>query len=125
MDIAGVAQVSLLIRDVARAVDFYRDTLGLRHLFTFGDMTFFDVQGLRLYLHEVPDDEWKPGSVVYFLVDDIGATHRRLEARGVKTTGMPHVVYTDESSGTQEWMAFFEDTEGNVLALLARVAPTA
>lgn len=29
----------------------------------------------------------------------------------------------DEQTGTEEWMAFFEDPEGNMLALMSRVAP--
>lgn len=124
LGLRSVVQVSLFVRDVDRSVEFYRDVLGLAHLFTFGEMAFFDVNGLRLYLHAVADADWRAGSVVYFLVDDITATYDHLEGRGVKTAGAPHVVYTDAASGTQEWMAFFNDTEGNTLALLSRVPVT-
>lgn len=123
--IGALAQVSLFVRDTERAVAFYRDVLGLPHLFTFGALAFFDIRGVRLYLHTCGDDEWKPGSVLYFTVDDIGAAYSTLQQQQVKTAGAPHVVYTDEATGTQEWMAFFEDTEGNTLALLSRVPASA
>jgi DNA-binding CsgD family transcriptional regulator/predicted enzyme related to lactoylglutathione lyase len=117
-----VAQVSLYVRDVRRAERFYGETLGLPHHFTFGDLAFFDMSGTRLYLHAVDEDAWRPGSTLYFLVDDIERAWEALKARGVKTTGAPHHIYTDDATGTEEWMAFFEDGEGNTLALLARVA---
>ncbi len=120
VDVLGLGQVSLLVRDVDRAVAFYRDTLGLAHLFTFGKLAFFDIGGVRLYLQERAE-AWQPGSILYFLVEDIWATYTQLEAAGVKTTDAPHVIYTDEQTGVQEWMAFFEDSEGNALAVLSRV----
>ncbi|RLT36182.1 MAG: hypothetical protein DWI59_01170 [Chloroflexi bacterium] len=44
--------MSLLVRDVARAEAFYRDTLELPHLFTFGTLAFFDCGGVRLFLSQ-------------------------------------------------------------------------
>ncbi len=121
--LGAVGQVSLFVRDVARAERFYGQTLGLPHHFTFGDMAFFDMAGTRLYLHAVGEEKWKPGSILYFLVDDIHAAWEELGRRGVHRVGAPHNIYTDEATGTAEWMAFFEDGEGNTLALMARVAP--
>jgi DNA-binding CsgD family transcriptional regulator/catechol 2,3-dioxygenase-like lactoylglutathione lyase family enzyme len=119
-----IAQVSLYARDVARTEAFYRDTLGLRHVFTFGDLMFFDMGGVRLYLH-ADEEKWRPGSVLYFLVDDIGAAFEELKARGVKFTGAPHKIFTDDTTGVEEWLAFFDDSEGNMLAITSRVAPAA
>jgi len=45
-----------------------------------------------------------------------------LAAAGVEFTGDPHVIYTDEATGTEEWMTFFADGEGNTLALMSRVS---
>lgn len=118
-----IGQVSLSIRDVARAERFYGETLGLPHLFTFGDLAFFDASGVRVYLHRKDEADWRPGSILYFLVDDIGAAHAQLAGRGVAFTGAPHLIYADEATGTEEWMAFFGDGEGNTLALMSRVAP--
>ena len=123
-ELSGIGQVSLSIRDVARAERFYGKILGLPHVFTFGDLAFFDADGTRLYLHRKEEADWRPGSILYFLTGDIHATQESLSARGVKFTGAPHVIYTDEATGTEEWMTFFEDGEGNTLALMSRVEPS-
>jgi catechol 2,3-dioxygenase-like lactoylglutathione lyase family enzyme len=125
LQLGPIAQVSLYSRDVAQAEAFYRDTLGLPHIFTFGDLAFFDMGGVRLYVHAVGDEKWRPGSVLYFLVDEIHPALEELRARGVKITGAPHVIYTDDQTGAEEWMALFEDPDGNMLALMSRVSPQA
>ena len=121
--LGAIGQVSLSIRDVTRAERFYGETLGLPHVFTFGDLAFFDADGTRLYLHRKDEADWRPGSVLYFLVEDIHAAQERLAARDVHFSGAPHVIYTDDATGTEEWMTFFEDGEGNTLALMSRVSP--
>ena len=121
-----VGQVSLLMTDVARAEAFYRDTLGLPHFFTFGDLAFFQAGDVRLYLHRVGEADFRPSSVLYFRVPDIEAAHRDLTARGVRFGGAAHLVHRHDT-GDEEWMAFFEDGEGNTLALMSLVpgAPAA
>ena len=116
-----IGQVSLSIRDVARAERFYGETLGLPHLFTFGDLAFFDAAGTRLYLHRKDEPDWLPGSILYFRVEDIHAGQEELAARGVNFSGAPHAIYTDDATGAEEWMTFFDDGEGNTLALMSRV----
>ncbi len=118
-----IGQVSLSIRDVARAEHFYGETLGLPHVFTFGDLAFFEAGGVRIYLHRKDEADWQPGSILYFLVDDIHASQEALASRGVRFSGAPHVIYTDDDTGAEEWMTFFEDGEGNALALMSRVQP--
>jgi predicted enzyme related to lactoylglutathione lyase len=120
-----IAQISLLARDTARVERFYRDTLGLPHVFTFGDLAFFDAGGVRIYIHAKPEKDWRPGSVLYFLVDDIVAAKAELESRGVTFTGAPHMIFRHDDTGIEEWLCFFEDTEGNMLALTSRVRPSA
>ena len=122
--LGAIGQISLSIRDVARAERFYGETLGLPHVFTFGDLAFFDAAETRLYLHRRDEADWRPGSILYFLVDDIHATQEGLTARNVHFTGAPHVIYTDDSTGVEEWMTFFHDGEGNTLALMSRVRPS-
>jgi DNA-binding CsgD family transcriptional regulator/predicted enzyme related to lactoylglutathione lyase len=122
LQLGQIGQVSLLATDTARVERFYRDTLGLPHVFTFGDLAFFDAGGVRIYIHAKPEKEWRPSSVLYFLVPDIAAAVRELEGRGVKFTSAPHMIFRDDTTGTEEWMAFFEDGEGNLLALMSRIA---
>jgi len=117
-----IGQVSLSIRDVHRSESFYGETLGLPHVFTFGDLAFFDAAGVRLYLHRKDEADWRPSSTLYFLVEEIHAAQEALTAKGVHFTGAPHVIFTHDN-GTEEWMTFFEDGEGNTLALMSRAEP--
>ncbi len=121
LQLGPIGQVALHARDVARTERFYRDTLGLPHIFTFGDLAFFDMGGVRLYVQAVADEKWRPGSLIYFLVDDIHAAFEELKARSVFMVGATNVIYTDDATSMEEWMAFFEDPDGNVLALMSRV----
>ena len=116
-----IGQVSLSIRDVTRAKRFYGEILCLPHVFTFGDLAFFDARGVRLYLHRRDDEKWRPGSILYSTVHDIRATKSKLESRGVTFVDQPRVHCTDEATGIEEWMTFFEDGEGNTHALMSRV----
>ena len=118
-----IGQVSLYVRDVEQTEAFYGAVLGLRHVFTFGDLVFFDCGGTRIYLHRVDEEKWRPASILYFAVPEIRAAHNALLAKGVTFQGAPHVIFEDEASKVQEWMAFFEDGQGNTLALMSRVAP--
>jgi catechol 2,3-dioxygenase-like lactoylglutathione lyase family enzyme/DNA-binding CsgD family transcriptional regulator len=120
LGIQGVGQISIGIHEVDRAVEFYRDTLGLAHLFTFGNFAFFDCGGVRLFLAIAEDGVWKPSSVVYLRVPDIDAAHRTLTARGVAFESAPHLIHR-HPDGTEEWMAFFRDPDGNMLGLMAQL----
>lgn len=109
-------------RDVGRATAFYRDVLGLRLLFSAGAMAFFDCGGIRLMLGEPSGPEFDhPGSIVYFQVGDIASAHAELSGRGVAFRTAPHLVA--RMPDHELWMAFFDDSEGNTLALMAEVRP--
>lgn len=123
LQLGPLGQVSMLARDAARTEAWYRDVLGLPHVFTFGDLVFFDCGGTRLYLRAVSDEEWRPSSILYFLVPDITAAHRQLSERGVRFKGTPQMIYSDDATGVEDWMAFFRDPDGNTLAIMSRVRP--
>lgn len=78
--LGALGQVSMYATDAARAEQWYRDVLRVRHVFTFGDLVFFDCGGVRLYIHAVAPEKWRPSSILYFLVPDIAAAHRTLAA---------------------------------------------
>jgi DNA-binding CsgD family transcriptional regulator/catechol 2,3-dioxygenase-like lactoylglutathione lyase family enzyme len=123
LQLGALGQVSLNARDANATEAWYRDVLQLPEVFRFGDLVFFDCGRVRLYIHAVGDEQWRPGSVLYFEVPDIKAAHEELLERGVKFTGAPHLIFKDDASGVEEWMAFFEDPDTNVLAIMTRVAP--
>lgn len=113
----ALGQVSRSVADIADSELWYRDVLGLPHLFTFGELAFFDCGGVRLYLQQ---GEVKPESVLYFRVADIHTAAKSLEGKGVAFVSAPHLIHR-HADGTEEWMAFFNDLEGRLLALMARV----
>lgn len=115
--LAALGQVSRQVLDIEASTAWYRDVLGLTHLYQFGALSFFDCGGVRLYLQE--SAEAGPESVLYFRVADIGSSHEALSARGVEFTQAPHLIHRHED-GMEEWMAFFRDLEGRPLALMAQ-----
>jgi catechol 2,3-dioxygenase-like lactoylglutathione lyase family enzyme len=125
LELGRLGQVSLLTRSAPAAEAWYRDVLGLRHIFTFGNLVFFDCAGTRLYIHEVPEKEWRPSSILYFAVSDIQSAHEELGKRDVKFTRAPQMNYKDDETADEEWMAFFDDPDGNTLAIMSRVSPAA
>ena len=116
--IARLHQLSMRVHDVDRAVRFYRDTLGVPFLFAAPPrLAFFDCNGVRLMLSTPEPGFDHPGSVLYFAVEDIGAMHDTLRARGVEFKTAPHKIAT--LADREVWLADFEDTEGNTLALMS------
>jgi methylmalonyl-CoA/ethylmalonyl-CoA epimerase len=112
-----IGQIAMNARDVDRATTFYSDVLGLKLLFRAGALSFFDCGGVRLMLSAPEKPEFDhPGSVLYFKVDDIDASHRDFKARGVEFIDTPHLIA--RMPDHELWMTFFRDTEGNTLALM-------
>ena len=119
VQLSSLLQISMPVREIERAVAFYRDQLGARFLFQAGTLGFFDLDGVRLMLAEPEGEGGTGGSVLYFRVPDVRTAHATLLARGVRFEGDPHVVHRDERH--ELWMAFFRDSEDNLLALTAEV----
>lgn len=127
-ELGPLRQVSLVAADVERALPFYRDSLGLPLLATFGALAFFDLGGTRLLLEAREREEMGGNSVLYFAVPDIHVARQALVARGVDFEDEPHLIHRDDAgifgpAGEEEWMTFFRDTEGNLLALSSRERP--
>jgi len=113
-----LGQIAMTITDLDRAVGFYRDTLGLKHLFSAPPaMAFFMAGNVRLMLSlpERPDGE-RFSAVLYFKVADIQAAREGLAARGVAFEREPHCVA--KMPDHELWMAFFRDPDRNLLALM-------
>jgi methylmalonyl-CoA/ethylmalonyl-CoA epimerase len=120
MPLGPIGQISMNAKDVDRATAFYTDTLRLPFLFRYGDLSFFDCAGVRLMVSKPEKPEFDhPGSVLYFKVPDIRASHRELSDRGVRFEGEPHLIASMPDH--ELWMAFFTDSEGNTLALMSEV----
>ncbi len=115
--LSQIGQIAIIVKDVERALRFYRDTLGMRFLFQAGTLAFFDCAGVRLMLTLPEKPEFDhPGSILYYRVTDIEATHAALKARDVTFIDEPHLIHRAQDHDL--WMAFFKDSEGNLLALM-------
>lgn len=123
LNLGALGQISMLCRSAEQTEAWYRDVLRLPHVFTFGELVFFDCDGTRLYFRQVPEAEFRKGSILYFLVDDINVARDVLTERGVRFHGAPHMIYKDAQSGVEEWMAFFDDPDGNTIGIMARLTP--
>ena len=116
---ARIGQIFVTAHDLDRARTFYRDTLGMRFLFDAPpNMAFFDCGGVRLMLGipEKPEHD-HPASILYYAVDDIEAAHGALTGRGVTFVTPPQIVH--KTDDTELRLAFFNDSEGNLLALMS------
>lgn len=121
VDIQKVGQVSIPVHDLSKAVAFYRDTLELPFLFEAPNMAFFECNGLRLLLSIPENDQFDhPSSTIYFQVEDIQKSFETLADRGAKVLGEPHKIA--EMDGVETWMAFFQDPDENVHALMSEVS---
>ncbi len=118
--ITGIAQIAVNVHDVKRAIEFYRDTLGLRFLFEIQNAAFFDCGGIRLMLGLPEKPEFDhPASIIYYNVADIHAMYELLLSRGVRFEDKPHIVA--RLGEADLWLAAFRDVDNNLLALMSQV----
>ena len=116
LGLSRIGQIAIVVRDIDRAIGFYRDRLGLRFLFQAGTLGFFQCGETRLML-SLPEGEFThASSILYFAVQDIETVHRALVERGVEFRDEPHIVHRADTYDL--WLASFRDTEGNTHALM-------
>ena len=114
--LSQIGQIALAVSDVDRAEAFYGDVLGLKKLFRFGDLTFFDCAGVRLLLEKAHGDIRSGAGALYFRCADIRIAVAELEKRGVRFSSEPHLIARMDNHDL--WMAFFADPDGHTLALM-------
>jgi len=119
LKLGPIGQISRSVKDIKQAEAWYGGVLGLPHLYTFGKLAFFDLDGIRLFLTQEADSP-SAESILYLRVADIETAHETLKARGVEFMSAPHMIHK-HADGTEEWMAFFKDPEGRPLALMSQV----
>jgi methylmalonyl-CoA/ethylmalonyl-CoA epimerase len=117
LNLSHIGQIALAVAGVDRAEAFYSAQLGLRKLYRFGDLCFFDCAGVRLMLEKAhtPEDI-KRSSVIYFRCADIALTVRELQARSVSFVEKPHLIAKMDDRDL--WMAFFTDPDGHTIAVM-------
>src|SRR5262249_28348288 len=119
VSLSKIGQICVTAHDLDRAVAFYRDKLGMKHLFAVPKMAFFDCGGVMVMLGIPEGPEFDhPSSVVYFDVTDIDAAHSTLAVRGVSFEGRSYRI-----AGMDEydlWIRLFRESEENLMALMSR-----
>lgn len=118
---ATVGQLLVPVTDLGQGTAWYRDTLGLKFLFSAPpQMSFFMAGNVRL-LVGVPEAAQvaQRGSMIYFKVADIHAVHATLSERGVKFFAAPHLVH--KAPTYELWLTEFRDPDGNQLALMSEI----
>jgi len=113
-----VAQVAVTIRDLERAKTFYRDVLGLEHLFDAPPgLSFFRCGETRLMLSQPEGPETAGNSILYYGVDDVDAAWRAMVDQGVAFEEPPRCIAQVE--GRDIWLAICRDSESNLLGLIS------
>lgn len=120
--LSAIGQIAVNAHDLPRAIAFYRDILRLPFLFAASKLAFFDAGGVRLMLDVAEQPEFDhPSSILYFRVPGIRGAYQALVERGVRFLDPPKLIARLEDH--EVWMAFFRDSEANLLALMAEQPP--
>jgi len=115
-----IGQIARSVRDIKEAQTWYSAVLGIPHLYTFGQLAFFDCGGTRLML-TAESNAASAESTLYLRVANIVAVYAHLRSCGVEFINAPHMIHK-HADGKEEWMAFFKDPEGRTLAIMSQVA---
>jgi len=121
--ISRIKQNAIPVHTIDKARDFYRDVLGLRHLFDAPpSLSFFDCGGIRLLLAG-PDGQGKDAPhqhpVLFYDVSDIKSTFAQIKSAGAEAIEDPHIVA--RLNGQEVWLAAVSDGQGNVVSLMSEV----
>jgi methylmalonyl-CoA/ethylmalonyl-CoA epimerase len=115
--LSALGQIALPVSNADRADAFYAEKLGLKRLFRFGDLVFFDCGGVRLMLEgNSKEAGHTEGVCLYYRVEGIEQAHRELNERGVPFDDAPHLIA--RMPDHELWMAFFRDPDRNLLAIM-------
>lgn len=116
--LSEIGQIAITVSDVAQAVAYYRDVLGLAVQFEAGpNLAFLAAGSVRLML-TTPQGHGSPGanSILYFKVRDIEAAHAAIVARGSASEHPPQL--TAKLPDHELWIGFLRDPDGNLIGLM-------
>lgn len=113
-----IGQIALAVSDTDRSEAFYGTTLGLRKLYRYGALAFFDCAGVRLMLS--PPENGQPVIVaqgaIYFRVADLILAVKALREKGITIESEPHLI--SPMPDHDLWMAFIRDPDGHLIGLM-------
>jgi catechol 2,3-dioxygenase-like lactoylglutathione lyase family enzyme len=108
------------VDDMAKARQFYGETLGIRTSEQYGLMTLHLAGGRDTLVYPKPGHVPATYTILNFPVDDIDAAVDELTARGVRFERYEGLAQDDKgiSRGDGPDIAWFTDPAGNILAVL-------
>ena len=113
-----IGQIAIPVTNTDRSEAFYEQTLGLRKLYRYGDLSFFDCAGVRLMLS--PPEQGQPVTpaqgAIYFRVADLALAVNDLKAKGAEVFSEPHLLTPMPDHDL--WMAFTRDPDGHLIGLM-------
>lgn len=113
-----IAQIAVTVGELERAKRFYRDVLGLTHLFDAPPgLSFFQCGETRLMLSRPESPETAGNSILYYAVEDAEAACRNLAAEGVRLEESPKRIAT--VGGKDIWLGVARDSEDNLIGLMS------
>ena len=118
MTLNQIGQIAIAVSNTDAAEAFYGGVLGLRKLYRYGDLCFFDCAGVRLMLSP-PEKGAKVEAgqgALYFRVPDLLLAVNELSARGADVVSQPHL--TAPMPDHDLWMAFCRDPDGHLVGLM-------
>lgn len=118
MNLSQIGQIALAVSNTDRSEAFYEKTLGLRKLYRYGDLVFFDCAGVRLMLS--PPEQGQKVTIaqgaIYFRVPDLLLAANELQSKGVAIESEPHLI--SPMPDHDLWMAFVRDPDGHLIGLM-------
>ena len=104
----------LVVRDVVKSAEHYRNVLGFAIAFTYGDPAFYagvERDNVNIHLHAADKSPRQPGQgAVYIFVSDVDAYHEQIRARGADIVKPPQ----DYPYGMRDFDV--RDLDGNQLS---------
>jgi len=116
--LSEIGQIAITVSDVAAALPFYRDVLGLKFLFSSAPgLAFLAAGSVRLML-STPQGAGAVGhnSILYFKITDIVAAHAAFVERGAKNERAPALAA--KLPDHELWLGFLRDPDGNLIGLM-------
>src|SRR5437016_1793320 len=106
MNLSQIGQIALAVSDTDRSEQFYEKTLGLRKLYRYGPLAFFDCAGTRLMLSPSEDGQKVvvAQGALYFRVSDLLLAVKGLTDQGIAIESAPHLI--SPMPDHDLWMAF-------------------
>ncbi len=116
--LSDIGQIAITVSDVATALPFYRDVLGLSFLFSPAPTLAFLAAGSIRIMLSTPQGAGAVGanSTLYFKVENINEMYAAIVARGATVERAPQLAA--KMPDHELWIGFVRDPDLNLIGLM-------